>query len=183
MSGSDVRSIPQCEYGYMDLQEAASRSSECGLHAKLCFAHAETIIPLACLLGLFGPNSNRSSLEEQQCSTTAEPHHWQSPGNTQQTPAASCNVEASTSDSGGSCTDSDDRSSRGSSEDEQRSCDSRSWEAPLARPPIPRNWRGSLIAPYGANIQFMLHGREDSDVSVSTRQLHVDYRFTGIMHC
>lgn len=173
MSSSDVRSTPRCEYGYMDLQEATSRASECGPRAKLSFAHAETIIPLACLLGLFGPNSNRSSLEEQQSSTSADPHHWHSPGNTQQTAAASCDIEASTSDSSGTCTDSDDRLSSGCSRDEQRSYDLHSWEPPLPRPPKPRNWRGSFIAPYGANIQFMMHGREDSEVSVSTRQLHL----------
>ena len=35
---------------------------------------------------------------------------------------------------------------------------------PLPRPPLSRDWYGSMIAPYGANIQFVLHRRTDAQV-------------------
>ena len=51
------------------MQEAAEGTPQ---QAKLCFAHAETIIPLACLLGLFGPQQPKALLTQPtsapQCS-------------------------------------------------------------------------------------------------------------------
>ena len=43
----------------------------------------------------------------------------------------------------------------------------RSWVPPLPRPPRKRSWHGSMIAPYGANIQFRLHRSEVGSCLIS----------------
>ena len=54
------------------LQEAAAAEGGTSQQAKLCFAHAETVVPIACLLGLFKPQQPKPLLTQPtsalQCS-------------------------------------------------------------------------------------------------------------------
>lgn len=171
----------------MYLQAAASRPLESSFEAKLCFAHAETIVPLACLLGLFGglPPAAESSMTGSvgQCGTAeaqsyvpSEPRHpaFQSKPELQQP------YQCSSTDSSGSSSDSDSDSSSssrqcGSSIEsspvpmecvQQGKDEGQAWVPLLPRPPLSRGWYGSMIAPYGANIQIVLHRRMDTQVIV-----------------
>ena len=192
-------------------QAAASKPLESGFEAKLCFAHAETIIPLACLLGLFGralpeAGANMADLGEQcsladvQGNATSEygqPEVVSEPvlqqpecGISSSTDGGTARrtdsrTDSSSSSSSKSSSNSDScRSSSNSSTGSSRHCDNgyrlfsedlieegddedegQAWVPPLPRPPLGRGWYGSMIAPYGANIQFALHRRTDSHVS------------------
>lgn len=145
------------------LQNAAKGTFQ---QAKLCFAHAETIVPLACLLGLFGPQQPKALLTQPpfapQCSadsdlqqasaskvdTDQQPDH----GNVHGNHSVGDENDAKASCQGTSFSDSKiyDSYSNGVT----------SWLPPLPQPPRKRDWHGSMIAPYGANIQFRLHRSE-----------------------
>ena len=193
------------------IQAAASKPSESSFEAKLCFAHAETIIPLVCLLGLFGQpwpaaEASMAGLGEQ-CSLAdvegvnansqygqpevssepvlQQPTEWGISSSTDSGTASSTDSSSNSSSSRSSsnidtCSSSD--SSIGSSSSSLH-CDSgygtfseestqgvddeegQVWVPPLPRPPLSRDWYGSMIAPYGANIQFALHRSTDTQVS------------------
>ncbi|KAL0021479.1 hypothetical protein WJX79_009021 [Trebouxia sp. C0005] len=89
------------------LQEAAAGTGRSGLHAKLSFAHAETI----------GKDNSR------------ECRNFGNLGEAVQ-----------------------------------------SWAPPLPKPPQPRKWHGSMIAPYGANIQLNLYQCQESQALATKRQ-------------
>ena len=195
------------------LQAASSSPSESGFKAKLCFAHAETIIPLVCLLGLFGRSlpaadpsmaglAEQCSLADVQGNVTSsygQPEVLSEPV-LQQPISNECGVSSSTNSGTASSTDSNSsvnssgntgacsssnastRSTSSSSSNSSRHCDSgfesfseliqegddqegQAWVPPLPRPPLSRDWFGSMIAPYGANIQIALHRRTDTQVS------------------
>lgn len=175
------------ESRWVYLQAAASKPSESTFAAKLCFAHAETIVPLLCLLGLVGgppavDSSKAGSVGQRgvadvQSQVSCEP----------QPPAVKSKAELN------QCSSTDSRSSgesvrssnsdSGSSSSSSMHCDSsigsspmvcvqggdnegQGWVPPLPRPPLSRGWYGSRIAPYGANIQFVLHRRTDTQVGL-----------------
>ena len=183
-------------------QAAASKPLDSGFEAKLCFAHAETIIPLVCLLGLFGrplpePEADMPDLHEQcspadvQGNATSEygqPELLSEPVLQQfnEGGISSSTASSTTSSRGSSNSDtcsSSSSSSNSSTGSSSRHCDSglesfpeelvqegvdgkgQAWVPPLPRPPLDRDWYGSIIAPYGANIQFALHRRTDRQVS------------------
>jgi len=153
----------------VSLQEAAAGTGRSGLHAKLSFAHAETIIPLACLLGLFGTNSNQPLPQNRQCNTTTDLPE-QSSGERQQNTDADFQLSGCLRDS---------NSTYRQGEDMSRECKffwnpgeaMQSWAPPLPKPPKPREWHGSMIAPYGANIQLNLYQCQGSQVFVSSHLL------------
>ena len=158
------------------MQAAASSRSASGFTAKLSFAHAETIIPLACLLGLFGPERHQdhkaATQLAQECGTADELH--------QHAPecAASEIDGVNTQQSMGHSSSSSNTSNASSSAKNSSGCDvniesstensmqgSRQvWVPPIPRPPLSRGWYGSMIAPYGVNIQFVLHRCTDGQV-------------------
>ncbi|DBA89909.1 TPA: hypothetical protein ACH3X2_004400 [Trebouxia sp. C0005] len=152
------------------LQEAAAGTGRSGLHAKLSFAHAETIVPLACLLGLFSTNSKQPFLSDQQCNTTADDLPEQSSGVHQQ------NTDADDGLMNGCLRDSNSSFIQG--KDNSRECRNfgnlgeavQSWAPPLPKPPQPRKWHGSMIAPYGANIQLNLYQCQESQALATKRQ-------------
>jgi len=155
----------------VSLQEAAAGTGRSGLHAKLSFAHAETIVPLACLLGLFGPNSKQPFSQDQQCNATTDDPPEQSSGVHQQNTDADVRLM-------NSCLR-DSNCSYKQGEDISRECRTfgnpgeamQSWAPPLPKPPKPRKWHGSMIAPYGANIQVNLHQCQEAQTLVSSHLL------------
>ena len=152
----------RCELSIM--QEAAAADGETQQQAKLCFAHAETIIPLACLLGLFGTTNSQlfSNSPPSQCGAQST---LQQPGNGNNSAVAGSNSgqnhasklnESNTLASQTATTDlPNEPNSLGICSNEVED-----WVPPLPQPPKARSWHGSMIAPYGANIQFMLHRRK-----------------------
>ncbi len=151
----------------MSLQEAAAGTGRSGLHAKLSFAHAETIIPLACLLGLFGSNSNQPFPQDQQHSATTDDLPEQSSCVHQQNTDADVQLDGCLRDSNSTYIQGVDIS---------RECSTfgnpgeamQSWAPPLPKPPKPREWHGSMIAPYGANIQLNLYQCQEPQAFVSS---------------
>ncbi|KAL0032203.1 hypothetical protein WJX77_010754 [Trebouxia sp. C0004] len=137
------------------LQEAAAGTGRSGLHAKLSFAHAETIIPLACLLGLFGTNSNQPLPQDQQCNATVDDLPEQSSCVHQQKTDADVQLEGYLRDSNSTYTKGEAM---------------QSWAPPLPKPPKPREWHGSMIAPYGANIQLNLYPCQESQTLATKKQ-------------
>lgn len=150
------------------LQEAAAGIGRPGLHAKLSFAHAETIVPLACLLGLFGTNGNQPLPQDQQCNATTNDLPEQSEVHQQ-------NADADVQLSG--CLR-DSNSNYMQDRDISRECRvsgnpgeaMQSWTPPLPKPPKPRTWHGSMIAPYGANIQLNLYQCQESQALATKKQ-------------
>ena len=155
----------------MSLQEAAAGTGRSGLHAKLSFAHAETIVPLACLLGLFGTDSKQPFPSDQQCNAATDDLPEQSSGVHQQNTDADVQLM-------NSCLR-DSNSSYIQREDISTECRTfgnpgeamQSWAPPLPKPPKPRKWHGSIIAPYGANIQLNLYQCQESQALVSSHLL------------
>lgn len=175
------------------LQAAASMPPESGFAAKLCFAHAETIIPLACLLGLFGPTPPAAeasrTVSAEQCSQADVQRHTVSE-HTQSALSSEpvmqhheeCGISGSAhsrtdSSNTGTCDVSNASTSSSSSSDSEAGSFPRelmqeggdeggqAWVPPLSQPPVSRDCYGSMIAPYGANVQFALHRCTDSQVS------------------
>ena len=178
----------------MLLQAAASRDTSSGFQAKLSFAHAETIIPLACLLGLFAlhvpensicaaePAQRRDAMQGLPQLSPESPQPGSSVENAPQCPNEA-DIGGSTCISYGAVPGSSSSSSSNTSDHltEARSVecvkkhtDKVQWVPPLPRPPLSRNWCGSMIAPYGANIKFVLHRRTDRQVSMhNTRPIQL----------
>lgn len=159
----------------MALQDAATWQGTSGLQAKLSFAHAETLIPLACLLGLFGPQDNKLK------HTALMPGQDSGPTATCQRPEHSTDEAGQAADA---CADNEqpmgegDSSHRTGCDDLSRQCSvggemhaGKRWEPPLPKPPNARSWKGSVIAPYGANIQFVLYRCQPSEPHVSILHL------------
>ncbi|DBA96348.1 TPA: hypothetical protein ACH3X3_002523 [Trebouxia sp. C0006] len=152
------------------LQEAAAGTGRSGLHAKLSFAHAETIVPLACLLGLFGTDSKQPFPSDQQCNAATDDLPEQSSGVHQQNTDADVQLM-------NSCLR-DSNSSYIQREDISTECRTfgnpgeamQSWAPPLPKPPKPRKWHGSMIAPYGANIQVNLHQCQEAQTLATKKQ-------------
>lgn len=221
-------------------QAASSNPSESGFKAKLCFAHAETIIPLVCLLGLFGRPSPaadpsmaalaehcsladvqgnvQGSVQGSVTSSYGQPEVLSEPvlqqpvinecgissntdsgmaSSTDNNSSSSSNNSVNSSGNTGTCSSSNasTRSTSSSSSNSGRHCNNRfetcseliqegddqegqAWVPPLPRPPLSRDWFGSMIAPYGANIQFALHKRTDTEVSGRCLLC-----FNGMSHC
>ncbi|KAL3161888.1 hypothetical protein ABBQ38_008976 [Trebouxia sp. C0009 RCD-2024] len=183
------------------LKAAASRPLESSFEAKLCFAHAETIVPLACLLGLFGglPPAAESSMTgsvgqcgmaEAQWCVSPEPQQpaFQSKRELQQPNQCSSTDSSSSSDSeSSSSTSSSSRQCDSSVESspmpmecvQEGKDEGQAWIPPLPRPPLKRGWYGSMLAPYGANVQFVLHRRMDTQAITNRPTLFVEMMYNG----
>ena len=142
-------------------QAAVSQNGKPRLQAKLSFAHAETIIPLACLLGLFSSHdqqAQRSDWTLGQHSSSTDPSYQS------QQSAGAVHETADDIAGGTQCMDDSDSQCKLDEEvlqhcnaDQEGNHQIQGWAPPLPRPPKARTWHGSAIAPYGANIQFVLH--------------------------
>lgn len=58
-----------------------------------------------------------------------------------------------------------DVASKYASQAGQRGILGQAWQPPFAPPPAERDWYGSMVAPYGANIQFVLYKRPEGRLS------------------
>lgn len=145
----------------MLVQEAASLDGSLQKQAKLCFAHAETIIPLACLLGLFGAHEEArlpNEVAESHCSADSTMQQAEYMADSSFADTIEGNATASFAANAAQFTVNQAcMHGQGSAQLDQCSALAHSWIPPLPRPPKPRRWHGSMIAPYGANIQFNLH--------------------------
>ena len=160
------------------MQSASLQGGQQPCQAKLSFAHAETLIPLACLLGLFDPQgrvwphtSQASAFSDSQ---TGISHG--SPAEVDRGGQLTCSVtdqstfspsvagKAVSGESLSQCHPAlnmpSSRQGSGSASiagGDQAVAPSSGWQPPFDAPPASRDWYGSMVAPYSANMQFVLY--------------------------